>query len=252
MSCNQNPPNPPREWSRVENRCVFDDSSNTNVFLEQKLLADMQYKGNILQYKKNSSSYTKKQIYSLIAKGKWLLRKKTYATQSDRYSNPNTNYLRRINGQFIDLNTGQIAQNPSCKDHQPITFDNLPFLPHVDNNNPFLPPPAPIDNNTFPIIKKIITSIVTNIIEDNGTLICNQQENPCTGEITTTPDSERCYSTTFSDVPFGKINTLCYQQKPLYYPKTRYTMNNSENKWPYGSKFIQPFYLMPVNNLGLN
>ena len=199
----------------------------------------MQYKGNILQYKKNSSNYSKKQIYSLIAKGHWLLKRKTYATQSDRYTNPNTNYLRRINGQFIDLNTGQTVQKPSCKNPEPSTFDDLPFItPVVDPDSP-LPPPKPIDNRNFPIIKKIITSIVTNIIEDNGTLICTQQENPCTGEITTTPQDERCYSTTFSDVPIGKINTLCYQQEPLYYPKTRYTMNNSGNKWPYGSKIIR-------------
>lgn len=239
MSCYNNiPPEPPREWNRVENRCIFDDPSNTNFFMEEKLLNDMQYKGNILQYKKNSSSYTKNQIYSLIAKGKWLLRNKTYATQSDRYSNPNTNHLRRLNGQFIDLNTAQRTTQPSCKDQKPSIFNSLPYVPPV-NPQPPLPPPKPIINQKFPIIRKIITSIVTNIIEDNGTLICTQQENPCTGEITTTPQSDRCYPTTYSDVPFGTINTLCYKQEPLYYPKTRYTMNNSTDKWPYGSKFIQ-------------
>jgi hypothetical protein len=78
-----------------------------------------------------------------------------------------------------------------------------------------------------------------NIIEDNGTLICTQQENPVTGEIITTPQDDRCYSTSYSDVPYGSINSLCYKQEPLYYPRTRYTMNNSADKWPYGSKFIR-------------
>jgi hypothetical protein len=250
MSCNQNPPNPTREWSRVENRCVFDDSSTSNFFIEQKLLADMQYKGNILQYKSNSSNYTKKQIYSLIAKGNWLLRKKTYASQSDRYTNPNTNHLRRINGKFIDLNTGQITEKPDCKNPQPIIYEELPFVPDVIPDPP-LPPPVPVITRTFPIIRRIITSIVTNIIEDDGLLVCTQQEDPCTGEIITTPEDERCYPTTFSDVPNGKINTLCYQQEPLYYPKTRTTMNNSDNKWPYGSKLIRQtdnFLIFPLDN----
>lgn len=242
MSCYNNiPPNPAREWYRVENRCVYDDSSNTTFFIEQQLLANMQYKGNILQYKKNSSSYTKKQIYSLMAKGKWLLKKKTYATQSDRYSNPNTNLLRRLNGEFIDLNTGQPANPPSCKEQYPVIFNDLPNVPPANPDAP-LPPPQPINNNNFPIINKIVTNIIENVIEDVGTLICTQQQNPCTGEITTTPSSDYCYSTSFSDVPIGKINTLCYKQEPLFYPKTRYRMNNSTDKWPYGSKFIIPSY----------
>jgi len=241
MSCyNAKPPNPPREWSRVQNRCVYDTNTNTNFFLQKKLLADMQYKGNILQYKKNSSNYTKNQIYSLIGQGKWLLRNKTYATQSETYTNPNTNYLRRINGQFIDLNTGQNVPQPNCKNPQPIIFPVLPNVIPVVSPPP-LPPPKPSQPQTFPITTNIVI-ISTDIIEDNGVLICSQQENPCTGEIKTTFQGDHCYSTTFSDVPRGKINTLCYQTEPLYYPKTRLTMNNSTDKWPYGSKFIRPSY----------
>ena len=52
MSCSSNPPNPTREWSRVQNRCVYDTDKKTNFFIEKTLLIEMQHKGNILQYKK--------------------------------------------------------------------------------------------------------------------------------------------------------------------------------------------------------
>ena len=136
MSCSSNPPNPPREWSRVQNRCVSDVDKNTNFYIEKSVLIEMQHKGNILQYKKNSSNYTKNQIYSLIGQGKWLLRNKTYATQSDRYTNPNTNHLRRVNGQYINVNTGQIAEKPSCKKPEPIIFNDLPYVPPVQPDPP--------------------------------------------------------------------------------------------------------------------
>jgi hypothetical protein len=60
-------------------------------------------KGNILQYKKNSSNLTKKQQYSQLAQGKWYYRK-TWATQSSRgYTNPNTNNLQRVNSETVEL-----------------------------------------------------------------------------------------------------------------------------------------------------
>ena len=60
-------------------------------------------KGNILQYKKNSSNLTKKQQYSLIAQGKWYYRK-TWASQSSTgYTNPNTGSLQRVNSETVEL-----------------------------------------------------------------------------------------------------------------------------------------------------
>ena len=60
-------------------------------------------KGNILQYKKNSSNLTKKQQYSQLAQGKWHYRK-TWATQSaNGYTNPNTNNLQRVNSETVEL-----------------------------------------------------------------------------------------------------------------------------------------------------
>jgi len=102
-------PIPPRVWSRVQNLCTYDVSGSTystayipltnqtvsqaQANYEEKLL----YKGNILQYKANSSQLTKKQKYTQLAKGLGPNRTKVFATQSQTYTNPNTTWLQRKN-----------------------------------------------------------------------------------------------------------------------------------------------------------
>ena len=98
MTSNYNP-NPTKVWSRVQHSCSLDASNNSTFFFDPR--QQMLYKGNILQYKKNSSSITKNQRYAQIAKGKWTNRTKTWATQSDTYSNPNTSSLLRVNYTII-------------------------------------------------------------------------------------------------------------------------------------------------------
>lgn len=100
MSClgpNYNPV-PPRAWSRVENRCAFDE--NVPLFLN---LNQIMKKGNILQYKKNSSNLTQKQRYSQIAKGKWTNRTTTWASQTQTTTNPNTQNLKQIDYDVIPI-----------------------------------------------------------------------------------------------------------------------------------------------------
>jgi len=231
-------PKPPREWSRVQNRCVFDTEPITP---EQALLVAMQYKGNILQYKKNSSCLTFSQKYSLISQNKWTNNKKTYATQSDRYSNPNTNHLRRINSTDITLDNSPTPLLPTCKEPVAPIYDNLPNKSDNNNNNTVLPPPPPTTTDSnFTKLKKIIP-LLPEVIQNGGILLCNETENICTKEIIRTPQHDNCYSTTFSDVPRGDINYLCYIPRPLYYPRQRYFMNNSTDKWPYNSKAIIPY-----------
>lgn len=78
MSClgvNYNP-NPPNVWSRVRTTCDITDQDN------------MQMKANVLRYKNNSSNLTKQQRYAQIAKG-YSTYKKTWATQTQTYTNPN-------------------------------------------------------------------------------------------------------------------------------------------------------------------
>ena len=110
MSClgpNYNP-NPHRLWSRVQSQCTYVNNNEiaTTAYipaLKQNIpMEDVAYqlsvinKGNILQYKCNSANITKSQKYSLIAKGAWN-RKKAWATQTQSYSNPNTNSFQRVN-----------------------------------------------------------------------------------------------------------------------------------------------------------
>ena len=78
MSCYNNYlPQPTRVWSRVQNTCV-------QLSLSEADKIAMLNKGNVLQYKANSSNLTKAQKYSKIAKGQWINRNTTWATQSTR------------------------------------------------------------------------------------------------------------------------------------------------------------------------
>jgi hypothetical protein len=73
----------------------------------------MLLKGNILQYKKNSSSLTKNQRYTQIAKGMWTNRTKTWATQSATYTNPNTGSLLRVNSVVLDPSNNAFSRPPN-------------------------------------------------------------------------------------------------------------------------------------------
>ena len=117
-------PSPARTWNRVQGECsLFTDPNSTfnqnpnqtvTIPLTGKVvpagnLANeiaMLNKGNVLQYKKNSSNLTKKQQYALIAQGKWVNRK-TWGTQSARgYTNPNTMHLQRVNSVSLAIDVG--------------------------------------------------------------------------------------------------------------------------------------------------
>jgi hypothetical protein len=203
-------PIPPRAWSRVQNECstVNTNTSNTKVYVpllkksiyksELPAAFQMLAKGNVLQYKANSSNLTKNQRYSQIAKGKWTNRTTTWATQSDKYSNPNTNHLKRV-GVTSNITLGGVSTN------QPIT--------------------CPLNSNVNDFDSTIV-------IANGGRLLCNVVENPCSKEVLyKTKGQQLCNLTTSSDVP-GKIQNLCWNDGlPTYYPRTRLNMNNSTNKW---------------------
>jgi hypothetical protein len=110
-------PNPTRTWSRVQSSCslVIPTIPTTPITNVEVIALQMLKKGNILQYKANSSNLTKQQQYSLIAQGKWINRTKTWATQgtsssknntpvmstSSDYTNPNTHNLPRVGNTLI-------------------------------------------------------------------------------------------------------------------------------------------------------
>jgi hypothetical protein len=217
-SYNYNPV-PPRVWSRVQNPCTYTNGSanidyspvyipltNQTVSLAQ---ADYEkklfYKGNILQYKANSSRLTKSQKYSQLAKGFGI---RVFATQGQTYTNPNTTGLLRVNYQTYPF-PNQLIGKPN----------NIsgPFQYNVQN--PF--------------------GCSSNSLQDGGNLVCGTYANPCTGVVTQTLTQSQCNPTYCSDVP-GPIINLCWNPKlQTFFPKQRYVMNNSANKWPQGYKGFQ-------------
>jgi hypothetical protein len=211
-------PQPPRAWSRVQSSCTYINPADnySSVFIpltgqtvtpaQAELEQKMQYKGNILQYRANASNEPFKKKYSQICRGLGPNRKKSYATQTGTYTNPNITGLTRIN------------------------YNNLPFPNQIvgaPNNisGPYqygLPNPFDCSSNS---------------IQDGGSLICGSFSNPCTGEIIKSPGKPQlCFSTSCSDVP-GQAMFICWNPKmPVYFPRVNKINNNSGNKWPQGYK----------------
>ena len=214
-------PQPPRTWSRVQSRCTFlnpnDDYAQviSGVTNRGKTLAQadyqekLLYKGNILQYKGNSSRLTKKQKYTQLAKGFGPGRTKVFATQTETYTNPNTTGFLRVGSTTIPYPNFLVGQpnNPSG-----------PYLPNAPN---------PDNCNT------------NGSLEDGGTLVCGFHVKPCTNEVISV-GKERgdiiCNPSTASDVP-GIPIALCWDPAfQTWFPKPRYFMNNSTDKWPVNYK----------------
>jgi hypothetical protein len=216
-------------------------------------------KGNVLQYKANSSNLTKSQKYSKIATGQWINRNTTWATQNNNgYTNPNTTFLKRSGNVFniaINPTTGQIIgptlEPVTCPKQDIIINDELPNI--INNSGtpqPEIPPPVEPtpESNIFPPDVPI-APIIPIVIQDGGSLICSIQENVCTGETKTSLGQKLCNPTTDSDVP-GPIQELCWNDgTQTWYPKQRYVMNNSTDKWPYNYKFFTSAVRPPTPSL---
>lgn len=205
-------PEPPRAWSRVDNKCTYDNTNNNDKSYDPFLYhrAALLNKGNVLQYKKNSSQLTKNQRYSQIAKGLWTNRTKTWATQSYTYTNPNTISLKRVG--FVEYPKNDIIPGSPA---------NLagPYVPVSTLTDPFNCP-----NFTF---------------KDGGSLVCSTYENPCTGEVVERTFQPNYYPTSDSDVP-GPIKYLYWDPRlQTWFPRERLTMSNSLNKWPINYKLFK-------------
>ena len=197
-------PVPPRVWSRVENPCLF-FQTNSRVPPVNAYDVQMMNKGNVLQYKKNSSNLTKSQRYAQIAKGMWTNNHVTWSAQSQNgYTNPNTNALQRVGGSRAFLSSG-------------IPTDLLVTCPYSYESTPF---------------DQIVIAV-------GGHLVCNTIENPCTGDVTVIPHRSGFNPSSNSGVP-GPIVPLYWKDgTQTWYPKQRLTMTNSGNKFPQGYKFNQ-------------
>jgi hypothetical protein len=248
MACVSTPPNPPRTWSRVQNSCSTYTSTDSNPSVSQTLSlateAAMLNKGNVLQYKANSSNLTQWQRYSKIARGQWVNRNTTWATQNTRgYTNPNTTSLKRTSSAYniaINPSTGQeigpttlgvTCLLPVVPD-TPVLPSNNPGNPTDNSKIPPVPPPVPNPGGGggggFPVTpdKPVAKPVV---VQDGGSLICSVQENICTGETRSTLSQKLCHPTTDSNVP-GRIQSLCWNDgTPTWYPKQRYVMSSSDS-----------------------
>jgi hypothetical protein len=266
-------PIPPRAWSRVQNSCSLETTNSndsivkvpySNLTVPGSQIAyylAMLNKGNVLQYKCNSSNLTQAQRYSKIAKGEWVNRNTTWASQSTRgYTNPNTTSLKR-SGNVVNIAIDPITGANLGPTTAPVTCPSFvipvnPVLPVNGGgggiNNPDIPPPPPLppnpSNNTYIPPVTPVTPPSPIIIQDGGTLICSTQENICTGETKSTLSQQLCNPTTDSDVP-GQIQNLCWNDgTPTWYPRQRYIMSNSTNKWPTNYKFLVPVSVPNKNN----
>jgi hypothetical protein len=211
-------PIPPRVWSRVQKPCTFTvpGSDYTQSFIpltgqtvsqnEADYETKQIYKGNILQYKGNSARFTKSQRYSQLARCAGPNRTKVFATQSQTYTNPNTSGLLRVGYQTYPY-PNQIVGAPN----------NIsgPFQYNVPNSN----------------------DCSGNSVQDGGTLVCGTFSNPCTGEIIKQGINPAtiCNPASASDVPGSSV--LCWNNKvQTWFPRQRYFMNNSTDKWPVNYK----------------
>jgi len=259
-------PQPPRAWSRVQNSCSLNIDADdtgfvkvpyTNQLVPASALGEkiaMLNKGNVLQYKANSSNLTKTQRYSKIAKGQWVNRNTTWATQSTRgYTNPNTTSLKRSGNVVniaIDPITGAIigptTASVTCPQLVIPVNIGLPQNIRSVKNEPDIPPPVePIPGiDLFPPIIPD-NQVEPIVIQDEGVLICSIQENICTGETKRSLSQQLCNPTTDSDVP-GQIQQLCWNDgTPTWYPRQRYVMTNSANKWPVNAELVGAIHIIP-------
>ena len=91
--CDTGPgPEPEKLWTRDEGDCVDISGATLHGLPMTREDLSEKRKATIFQYKNNSAGFSKKQQYSRIARGLGQ-KKTTYATQSDTYTNPNTNNL---------------------------------------------------------------------------------------------------------------------------------------------------------------
>jgi hypothetical protein len=148
-------PNPPNLWARAYTDCVncqntycSDDtnvyppltcgcSANTIYITPEQL--DMRRKAEIFKYKKNASDQTKKQKYSLLAKGINIYKKLSWATQSEYYTNPNVNKLPRVGYTLVCGNNtsgSQNSGNSSSGNSSPEIYSPANSSPTTNNNVP--------------------------------------------------------------------------------------------------------------------
>jgi len=222
-------PNPTRTWFR------FDNNLNDLVSSSEGPIA-MLNKGNVLQYKKNSSRLTKGQRYAELVRGN-MTRKKAYASQTETTTNFNTRSMQlRNSGTIITNNVSR--NNPITCNSANIPYNNLVPANYSGGNTPNTPiipppppPPPPPSGDSNPLLPPTndIPDLPPVIIPDGGTLTCNIIAYLCTGEILKVTNNRDCYPTTDSNVPLP-LEELCYDGTfPTFFPHKVYNPSSGNS-----------------------
>jgi len=249
-------PNPPREWYRFRPAWADDlggQRIGSFLYPGYEYFSPSYKKGNVLQYKCNSSNLTRQQRYAQIARGLWTNRTKTWGSQSETVSNPNTDILQRLGGsEFRVPNYSldgtelikEVRYNSTsiyCEKEEKIVVPSLPASVGVTKSRGgSLPARATsVTSRTFmPPYRYTPQTVKAKVVKNGGNLICGVYENPCTGQVLSRTFSQDCSVSTASDVP-GRITSLCWNAGvQTYYPRTKLTYGTSGNKWPVNSKAI--------------
>jgi len=193
----------------------------TVLVSELKSAFDMFKKANVLQYHHvhHTNRLTKNQQFALIAQKKWTTRK-VYATQSDSYTNPDVQLLKRVNYSVINSDTGAQTTEPiTCPSYTPQTY---PAVLPPNNNTPSVipdilpgPPPTPSKNKfTLPDIIPVVNTPKNINIPDGGNLIIGTISDICSGKTKIVCDYNPiiCFPSSCSNVPNenGVDKELCY------------------------------------------
>ena len=128
-------PNPPRLWSRAGgNNCL--DAAYGKIALDRK--------AETLEYKKNGARLSQAQQYSMAARNA-LTRKKSWATQTQTYTNPNVDNLPEIK---IPINNVLSTVSLQCNSHVPSGIALNTVTTHIPTPTPtptaaLIPTPTP-------------------------------------------------------------------------------------------------------------
>ena len=122
-------PNPPRLWSRFDYVCPCSPGQPSCSTNYDKL--NERRKAEILKYKANSSCITKKQQYANAGSDRWLTgRKRSWATQTVSYTNPNTSSLQRV-GDVLVCNNNNVSCSLTSDSNVPGKIQRLCNDPSV-------------------------------------------------------------------------------------------------------------------------
>jgi hypothetical protein len=201
-------PVPSRTWSRVQGPCslFIDNGSRNNALITIPLTGKVVSRSEIGHE------------LAMLNKGNVLQHKNNSSnlTQKQRYA-------LIAKGKWVNRTTWgtQSANgytNPNIKNLQRVNYVSIPIDVGADE----------------PII-----------IKDLGNLVCGTIENPVTGAVFTQPQGDLCFPSSFSDVP-GPVTNLCWNDGIIpWYPKTRYTMSNSGDKFPINATLLNAVVIEP-------